>query len=117
MSDYQLISDSYEQCLSTYVIIEGGICRLTFDEKVPCCVWLSDLLVDSSKREKGIATNLFTIVFDYIKRDKEITKISLQVNKDSWMHGWYVKLGFEDVCAGEGNSIIMCKSIQKEDEK
>ena len=81
-----------------------------FDD--PTTVYLNWLSVDKSERHKGLGTKMQELR-EQIGIDKGATKSCLWVKRDSWMHEWYKRRGYEDWKEYEDdeNMIWMIKEI------
>lgn len=64
--------------------------------------WLS---VDENERKNGIATELLNAHIEVAKKFK--VESFLNVQKDSWMHEWYKRKGYEDYKDNEKDSKII----------
>jgi GNAT superfamily N-acetyltransferase len=75
-------------------------------------VYLDSLSVDAEIRRRGVATGLQEIR-ENIGRSLGATVSCLWVEKNTWMHDWYKRRGYEDWIPHEHeeNSIWMKKSL------
>lgn len=80
---------------------------LYYDDWSTC--YLANLLVDMNHRNKGIGLKMIETQEKVAKLCK-IKNLTLMVEKDSWIHDWYERLGYTDVKTDQ-NNIWMTKSI------
>lgn len=62
----------------------------------PNTIYLADLYVDNSVRNKGIGTLIMQIC-DYIAMQLKVSRLILFVRKDSWVRNWYSRLGYKKI--------------------
>jgi GNAT superfamily N-acetyltransferase len=75
-------------------------------------VYLDWLYVNEEARKKGIGKELQEIREEMGRKLGAIT-VCLWVDKDSWMHEWYQRRGYEDwkINKNQNNAIWMSKSL------
>lgn len=73
---------------------------------------MSDLFVIESSRKLGLG-NWLVSKCEEISRQNNAKFISLSVKKDSWIHLWYNKLGYEDYFSNsdDGSMIQLIKTL------
>ena len=76
--------------------------------------YISDLSVEEGFRREGRATNILNHI-EAIAKQCKITELYLKVDKDSWMHEWYLRRGFRDYTLDEENYIWLQKLLETKD--
>lgn len=76
--------------------------------------YISDLSVEEGFRREGRATNMLNHI-EAIAKQCKITELYLKVDKDSWMHEWYLRRGFRDYTLDEENYIWLQKLLETKD--
>jgi GNAT superfamily N-acetyltransferase len=75
-------------------------------------VYLSSLSVSPNARRKGLGTKMQEIR-EEIGKNRGATISCLSVKKDTWMHDWYLRRGYEDWkdCEDDESRIWMRKNL------
>jgi hypothetical protein len=106
---------SNEKQGSIYIIEEHGIsiCKMSWYNDNSNIIYLDLLSVNSDSRNKGIATDLQRIS-EYIGHYLGANTSCLTVEKQTWMHDWYKRIGYVDWKDNENDSdwILMKKYIK-----
>ena len=89
-----------------------AFCRLYYYDDENTTVYLEGLSVVEEARRQGIGTELFKLM-EYFGICLGATISNLWVDKDSWMFGWYSRMGYEYLKDHEDqeNCVWMKKSL------
>lgn len=82
------------------------------DENV---IYLSEFTVEESQRRKGYGRDLLQFAEEKA-RELNCSKILLQVERDSWIHKWYMRCGYVRCFSNDENNdnlIWLCKYRNK----
>ena len=116
MEDFKFIthrtSDSWG---FTIVFMEEkgkAFARLYQYNDLPDTVYLASLSVDEDVRRKGIGTKLQEIR-EKIGVELGARNSCLQVIKDSWMHEWYKRRGYQDYESYDSLDTVWMKKLLK----
>ena len=106
--DFNVIVSIFDDSAITINIFykDWGLIRLTNYENSKNVMCISDLFVEDEFRNYKLGTKLITVC-ERIAKYYNCGLISLSVIKDSWMHKWYNKIGYDDFFTNYDNSEII----------
>lgn len=83
------------------IITDGnGVVALDIENDQPHVGYIHDLVVDESKRKKGIGTKLLKKIIE-VAEQNGCNKVVLWCEPIVWLHEWYERMGFIETEIGE----------------
>lgn len=116
--DYNvLIVDNEENDIALYISLKDiSIVKLSIFEDSPRNMWVEELYVNKSFRNKGFAKHIMNSI-PSIAKCFQCTFLTLFVKKDTWIHNWYKHLGYIDYATCDSDKTYMkCIKIINNDE-
>jgi len=117
MDKHNFISHSVVESWGSiiYIMEKDGksFCSVYWYNDDPSTIFISNLSVNPENRNQGLATELQEMC-EEMGRDFGYTISCLWVNKNTWVHDWYERRGYEDHIPHEDdieNLIWMRKSL------
>lgn len=86
-----------------------GMCMVTVDEKLPTCALIHNLHVEKEYRKLGNGTCLIKEA-EIVAFSNGIKVLSIQVKIDSFMFGWYQRMGYKPILS-DCEMVTLCKEL------
>ena len=84
-------------------IFRFAIYRYDDDKKT---IYLSNVFVDEERRKEGIGNSILNAA-DKIAKKMNADSICLKAKQDSFVHEWYKRHGYSDLCADDEDKDFM----------